>query len=114
MTNRLMRCFLIQLATAGLCLLSISGAFAAEQNRAPVSATSYNGTSVQQTLRSRPETGPMSVAQLGSPRDRREPARGDECPVGSGAYCSDESPYCFMCRGEYACCWSSQVWRCCQ
>jgi len=57
--------------------------------------------------------GPMSYAQLGSQGPDRESARGAECPIGSGAYCSDESPYCFVCHGEYACCWSSEVWRCC-
>lgn len=54
----------------------------------------------------------MSLALIGV---GREPLyRGDECPVGSGSYCSDESPYCFMCKGDYTCCWTNEVWRCCE
>jgi hypothetical protein len=55
----------------------------------------------------------MSTARHARFTGTAEVARGDECPIGSGAYCSDSSPYCFMCRGEYACCWSREVWRCC-
>ena len=53
----------------------------------------------------------MTVARIGV--GGAEVFRGDECPVGSGSYCSDESPYCFMCKGDYACCWTNEVWRCC-
>lgn len=55
----------------------------------------------------------MSAARLARFTGSDEMAAGDECPIGSGAYCSDTSPYCFLCRGEYACCWSREVWRCC-
>lgn len=55
----------------------------------------------------------MSPARLARFTGSDEVAAGAECPIGSGAYCSDSSPYCFLCRGEYACCWSREVWRCC-
>ena len=29
--------------------------------------------------------------------------RGDECPTGSGTYCSDTSPVCCMIRSEWVC-----------
>ncbi len=37
----------------------------------------------------------------------------EECPVNSGLWCGDSVPYCYFCDNEYWCCWTSEVWRCC-
>jgi len=28
-------------------------------------------------------------------------------------YCPDHAPHCFLCRGVYSCCGTSETWRCC-
>lgn len=103
---------LIAHVIAVICLASAS-ATAAGLSTSPRADFPSECAQLQQSQKTARKAGPMSVAQLGRSEDGERIARGDECPVGSGAYCSDESPYCFMCKGEYACCWSSQVWRCC-
>jgi len=113
MTISMIRHLLIAVAVLGLCLATGGGPFAAEITLPPVASASNDGIGARYMPRMHPDAAPMSVAQMGLFGDNRELARGDECPVGSGAYCSDESPHCFMCRGEYACCWTSEVWRCC-
>jgi hypothetical protein len=114
MTNRLIRHLLIVFAVLGLCHTAVSSPVAAEFKPPAAASASNNKTGTRHAPLKQRNAAPMSIAQFGRSGDPREMARGDECPVGSGAYCSDESPHCFLCRGEYACCWTSEVWRCCQ
>ena len=56
---------------------------------------------------------PASTAQEAPPLTDELAAKGAECPIGSSNYCSDTAPWCYMCHGEYSCCYSQEVWRCC-
>ncbi|MBD1547602.1 hypothetical protein [Roseibium aggregatum] len=114
MTIRLIRRLLIAFAISGYSLAAVGGLHATELTPPSAASAANNSPGAPYTPLRQPNAAPMSIAQLGRPGMPEEVARGDECPVGSGAYCSDESPYCFLCRGEYACCWTSEVWRCCQ
>ena len=89
-----------------LCAVS---AVAVADDATPVSLTTKVDATIAQVTGT--EGAPMTLARFGLSGE--EIYAGDECPVGSGAYCSDEAPYCFLCKGEYARCGTSEVWRCC-
>ncbi len=89
-------------------LCAVSAVAAAEQVTAVSSAAKVDAKIAEITGTA---GAPMTLARFGPSGE--ELYAGDECPVGSGSYCSDESPHCFLCKGDYACCWTSEVWRCC-